>query len=234
MEPKVIYEDEDIFVLDKPAGWVVNEADTTKDNPVVQTWLKENFKSPLVTSRVERSGVVHRIDKETSGLLLIAKNQESFMNLQAQFKDRKVEKEYIALVHNQLKPSEGEINVPVGRLPWNRERFGVLAGGRDSTTAYNVVAYYTLNSTYYSLVELKPKTGRTHQIRIHLKYLGFPIVSDIFYAGRKTSRKDRLWCVRLFLHAAKISFYHPRTNEKISFASDLAPDLALALDSLEM
>ena len=94
--PLIVYEDEFILILDKPAGWVVNEADTTKDNPVVQTWLKENFKYPLVTSRVERSGVVHRIDKETSGLLLIAKNQESFMNLQAQFKDRKVEKEYIA------------------------------------------------------------------------------------------------------------------------------------------
>ena len=263
MEPKIVYEDEFLIVLEKPTNWVVNDANTTK-NPVVQSWLTENFDYPLAKDKSFRSGVVHRLDKETSGLLLVAKTKESFEGIQKQFKERKVKKEYTALVHGEVDSMEGEINAPVGRLPWNRERFGVLPGGRVAVTNYRVLSVFSrqLSETSksvsqldsrvdkpkkvkqktenkkqiidrYSLLELNPQTGRTHQIRIHLKYLGHPIVSDNFYAGRKTARNDRKWCSRLFLHASGISILHPQNQKRTFFSSELPQDLKLVLDSLE-
>ena len=229
MNPKVIYEDKSLLVLDKPSGWITDEADTTKDQPVVQTWLKKNYDYKIVKSRELRSGIVHRLDKETSGILVVAKTEKAFKNLQKQFKDRKVEKEYVALVHGKVDPKEGEIKVPVGRLPWRRDRFGVLPGGRMSETRYKVTGYYDIKEETLSLLELEPKTGRTHQIRIHLKHLGHPIVSDTFYAGRKTARNDRKWCPRLFLHASRISLLHPARDKKISFKSSLPKDLKKTL-----
>src|SRR5690606_3891808 len=110
--------------------------------------------------------------------------------MQRQFKERKVSKTYMALAHGKVGPKEGTINAPVGRTPWRRDRFGVIAGGREAKTKYTVREYYKKDDENYTLVELNPVTGRTHQIRIHLKYLGFPIVGDTFYAGRKTARKD--------------------------------------------
>ena len=243
MEPKVIFEDDSILILDKPAGWITNDAETTRNQPTVQEWLRRNFSRKagsgyarqflLAQDKEFRSGIVHRLDKETSGVLLVAKTKESFENLQAQFKSRGVKKIYTALVHGKVEPEEGVVNAPVGRLPWNRERFGILPGGRSAETAYKVVTYCQLQTRSYTLVELYPKTGRTHQIRIHLKYLGHPIVADEFYAGRKTSRADRKWCPRLFLHAGGISFNHPTSAEKVEFKSELPSDLEKSLDSLE-
>ena len=233
MKPRVIFEDENLLVLDKPFGWVVNEAGTTGSTPVVQTWLKENFDYSLAGSRDERSGIVHRLDKDTSGILIVAKNLDSFRNLQLQFEERKVKKKYIALAHGRIDQKAGEVKVPVGRLPWNRERFGVLPGGRDSQTSFKVIAHYKKDSNYYTLVELEPRTGRTHQIRIHLKYLGYPIVADSFYAGRKTARKDRDFCPRLFLHAKEITFLHPVSGKNVRIRSELPDDLNKTLDLLE-
>ena len=230
--PSIIFEDDLLLVLDKPSGWIVNQAATTGNIPVLQTWLSENFKYQISNDPYYRSGIVHRLDKETSGILLVAKTAEFFNNLQAQFKSRGVEKTYVALVHGKVEPEEGAIDAPVGRLPWNRERFGILPGGRSAETVYKVIAYYRLDAAFYTLLELKPKTGRTHQIRIHLKYLGHPIVSDEFYAGRKTARNDRLWCPRLFLHASSISFNHPGTGKKVTYKSELTRDLALVLKVL--
>lgn len=181
-----------------------------------------------------RSGVVHRLDKETSGILLVAKTKEAFENLQAQFKERKVEKTYTALVHGLVEPKEGTVEATVGRLPWRRDRFGVLPGGRESKTDYEVISNLTLDANYYTLLSLYPKTGRTHQIRIHLKYLGHPVVSDEFYAGRKTARNDRKWCPRLFLHAGEIKFQHPADSKPMSFSSELPVDLRDALGKLEI
>lgn len=228
MEPKIIFEDGAILILDKPSGWIVNEAKTTGETPVVQSWLRENFDYGLIGSREERDGIVHRLDKETSGILIVAKTKKAFENLQKQFKDREVRKKYIALVHGRLEPEEGEIKAPVGRLPWRRDRFGILPGGREAFTNYKVHKYYK----DYTLLELFPKTGRTHQIRIHLKYVGHPIISDSFYAGRKTARKDRKWCPRLFLHASEISFSHPETFVKLSFKSEIPKDLEESLREL--
>jgi len=232
MEPKIIYEDENFMVLDKPSGWIVNQAQTTASNPVIQNWLIKSFDYPLSKSREFRSGIVHRLDKETSGLLLVAKTSASFKNLQLQFKSREVHKVYTALVHGRVEPGGGVINAPVGRLPWNRERFGVIPGGRNAETAYRVVAYYKREVANYTLLELFPKTGRTHQIRIHLKYLGHPIVGDETYAGRKTAKSDRLWSPRLFLHASEIEFKHPVTGKKLNFTSQFPKDLVSVIDKL--
>lgn len=215
MNINILYEDEDILVVNKPAGLTVNKSETTKGD-TLQDFLEKNY-----SFDVERSGIVHRIDKETSGLLLIAKNIQSFENLQAQFKERKVKKTYIALVHGEMK-GDGEVRVPVGRLPWNRKRFGVLAGGRDAVTRYRVISNLPEDM---SLLELYPETGRTHQIRVHLKYINHPIFGDEFYAGRKTARSDRKILSRLFLHASKISFTHPKTGKKMSLKSKLPQEL---------
>lgn len=242
MEPKVIFEDSQILVLEKPAGMVVNRARTTRGEETVQDWLMAYGKWLMVEDQVlkesdfsKRAGIVHRLDKETSGILLVGKTKEAFENLQAQFKKRKVEKKYLALVHGKVEPSdsEGEIEAPVGRLAWNRERFGVFPGGREAKTKYKAKKYYTLDARPYTLLELTPTTGRTHQIRVHLKYLGHPVVADSFYAGRKTSRQDRKWCPRLFLHASYIAFAHPKTGKKVSFSSKLPEELKKALKSLE-
>lgn len=233
MEPKIIFEDDSLFVIDKPAGWIVNEASTTKNQPVLQTWLRQ-FDYPLVGDTDSRHGIVHRLDKETSGVMIVAKNKESFNKLQAEFKNREVEKTYIALVHGKLEPSEGNITVPVGRLPWRRDRFGVVAGGRNSETNYKVLQFFPGNNAGHTLVEFYPKTGRTHQIRIHCKYIKHAIVSDEFYAGRKTARNDRKWCPRLFLHAASIKFIHPETGKSVEFKSDLPEDLNLVLQRLSL
>ena len=232
MEPKIIFEDEELLILDKPSGWIVNDAQTVGEQPVVQKWLEANFDYELSAESELRSGIVHRLDKETSGILLVAKTQGSFDNLQAQFKNRQVEKSYQALIHGKLELKEGGISVPVGRLPWRRDRFGVIPGGRESETKYKAKGYFEFDKKVYTLVDLYPKTGRTHQIRIHLKYLGHPIVSDTFYAGRKSARADRKWCPRLFLHASNISFEHPSQNKKVFFETALPIELSQVLDKL--
>lgn len=233
LTPKLIFEDESFFVFDKPSGWISDSAITTNGQPVIQEWVSKNFK--YETNDFEhRNGIVHRLDKETSGILLVAKTGESFEELQRQFKERLVHKTYLALVHGRLENNEGTIDEAVGRLPWRRDRFGVLAGGREAVTDYKTLSVHKNpeNNEDLTLLELKPKTGRTHQIRIHLKHLGHPIVADEFYAGRKTARKDRRWCKRLFLHAGGISFLHPKSKEIVKFNSPLPEDLADILNSI--
>jgi 23S rRNA pseudouridine1911/1915/1917 synthase len=246
----IIYEDDDIIVINKPAGIIVNRADTTKGEVTVQDWAEEklgikyevssntynnkeekeeiqNTKYLIQDTFYQRGGIVHRLDKETSGILLLAKNPQAFSELQRQFKERIVKKTYLALAHGLVLPTEGEINVPVGRLPWNRKQFGVIAGGREAITKYKVLSskYYESVKENLSLVELYPETGRTHQIRVHLKYIGYPIFGDYLYAGRKTQRDDRTVLSRVFLHAAKISFIHPTNKKDQTFESTLPEEL---------
>lgn len=227
----IIYQDLDILVLDKPSGITVNNAETTRGQFTVQDYLEKNFSfsnpTNIESDFYKRAGIVHRIDKETSGILVVAKNKESFDNLQLQFKERVVAKTYIALVHGHVDSQEGEISVPVGRLPWNRKRFGVLSGGREAITFYKVLEKY---QKPFTLLELTPKTGRTHQIRVHLKYFNHPIFGDFLYAGRKTSRDDRKVLDRFFLHAQKINFLHPKTGKKVEFESPLPLELKQALE----
>ena len=132
-----------------------------------------------------------------------------------------------------MEKSEGVINETVGRLPWRRDRFGVLPDGRDAVTNYKrSLLLRSKNNEDYTLLELNPESGRTHQIRIHLKHIGHPIVGDEFYAGRKTARKDRRWCNRLFLHAGGIAFLHPVTKAGVKFSSPLPEDLTDILKSI--
>lgn len=233
MEPKIIFEDHSFFVVDKPSGWITNEADTTTNQPVLQTWIREYHDYPLKGNREMRDGIVHRLDKETSGLVIVAKTAEAFEKLQSEFKNRQVNKTYLALVHGKLEPAEGEINATVGRLPWHRSRFGVLPGGRESQTKYKVLEFFPGNNAGHTLVEFQPKTGRTHQIRIHSRHIGHAIVADEFYAGRKTARNDRKWCPRLFLHATSIKFIHPLTGKTVEFRSELPEDLEQVLKNIK-
>lgn len=238
------YHDTDLMVIDKPAGVVVNRAESVK-GMTVQDWVENNLKLKIENVKLEngkdneqefyrRSGIVHRIDKETSGLLIIALNPPAFVHVQSQFKERTVQKKYRALVHGHVTPPQGQINVPVGRLPWNRMQFGVFPGGRESLTDYSVVQSYRAHGRggSFSLLEVSPHTGRTHQIRVHLKYLGHPIVSDELYGGRKTARDDRTWCPRLFLHAAYIRFTQPTTGALIEVKSELPEELEKVIEKL--
>lgn len=243
MNISILYDDEDLVVVDKPAGIVVNRADTTKDQATVQDWAEERFEIEVNDGKhnkkygeegwdpeldfYSRGGVVHRLDKETSGALILAKNPKSFVKLQKQFHDRTVKKTYQALAHGVIDPSKGEINVPVGRLPWNRKSFGIVPGGRESKTLYEVLKIYVNPKTKEQLtfIELYPQSGRTHQIRVHLKYINHPIFSDFLYAGRKTSRKDRQILERVFLHAAGITFTQPTTGKQLTVSSPLPAEL---------
>lgn len=233
VEPKIIYQDDSLFVIDKPTGWITNEADTATTQPVIQKWIRDNYDYPLKNSTEYRDGIVHRLDKETSGILLVAKTKEAFEKLQSEFKNREVQKTYIALLHGKLDPEEGSIEAEVGRLPWRRDRFGVLSGGRKSKTEYKVIKFFPEERGGYTLAEFYPKTGRTHQIRIHARHIGHAIVSDEFYAGRKTARNDRKFCPRLFLHASKITFLHPESGREVSFESELPGDLKKVIQELE-
>src|SRR5579859_4404872 len=149
VEPFIIFEDTALIVLSKPSGITVNKSDTTANEITVQDWIDKKYSLQTVSATIDekndfykRAGIVHRLDKETSGALLIAKTPQVFENLQMQFKERVVEKSYIALTHGNVIPPEGEISVPVGRLEYNRKRFGIVAGGRDSVTLYKTIANY--------------------------------------------------------------------------------------------
>jgi 23S rRNA pseudouridine1911/1915/1917 synthase len=238
--PKIIFEDDQVLVIEKPAGLVVNRAATVKEK-TLQDWLAQRLQFFAGENEnkefSKRTGLVHRLDKETSGLMVVAKTAAAYEFLVKQFKERKVLKKYLALIHGCLKPLVGDIQAPIKRHPRNRFRFGVFVDGRPAVTHYQVLAYYehpkekNKSKRYYSLVEVVPKTGRTHQIRVHFSHLHYPVVSDRLYAGRKTSRQDRGWCSRLFLHAAYLEFTHVTSGKRVKFVSKLPAALALALSS---
>jgi len=226
----VIFEDDYLLLIDKPSGLTVNKSETTRGD-TIQDWAVQNI--DLSDSKnisrdsdfYKRVGIVHRLDKETSGLLLIAKNPGVFADLQEQFQKRKVKKTYYALVHGEIKPDEGQIRVPIARLPWNRFRFGVMPMGRQSVTRYRLIKSFMLGNQQISLVSLFPQTGRTHQIRVHMSYIGHPVVGDSLYSGRKKSISDRKNVGRLMLHAAKIEFTHPVTLNFVAFTAPIPDDM---------
>lgn len=216
MDIPVLFEDDSMLVINKPPGTVVNRAESVKGE-TLQDWIERTYHIYIEN----RAGIVHRIDKETSGILLIAKTPEVFAVLQRQFKERFIHKTYLAIIHGKLVPDTGEINAPVGRLPWNRERFGIVPGGKEAITGYKIQKYIQ----DLSVVELYPESGRTHQIRVHLKYINHPIVGDYLYAGRKTARADREWAPRVMLHAWKLQCRHPVTGELLAFEAPIPDDM---------
>ncbi len=233
-EIKIIYEDEDLLVVDKPAGIVVfKEGKHNLQQEFLIDILLERHPYLQKVGSFPRWGIVHRLDKETSGILLVAKNNEALFFLQKQFQEKKIEKKYLALVFGRLKRKEGIIKTLIGRSPQNRKKQKVFLpyepgaeGKREAISYYKVLK----NFKNYDLVEVKIKTGRRHQIRVHLAYLGHPIVGDKLYSFKNQNKKARL--NRQFLHAAYLKILTPKRKEK-EFFSELPLELKNFLEKLD-
>lgn len=248
--PTIIFEDEDLLIISKPAGMVVNRAETVSAF-TLQDWVEEKLREQIIHFKqlsssdhevfLQRSGIAHRLDKETSGIMAIGKNPRTLLALMNQFKNRETSKEYLALVHGIVEPLHGTIHLPIGRSTRNRHRFCVDVFGKSAVTGYTVEQYFKHQEGLQtgggyedglSLVRLFPKTGRTHQIRVHMAHLGHPLVGDEVYGGRKRSVKDRAWCPRHFLHAVALELIHPRNGQRVRFEAPLPEDLKGALDAV--
>ena len=276
----VLHQDQDIVVINKPAGLVVNRSETVR-GPTAQDWFEEWLKNNRGVRRKRvwqqqvpeefndqygtpeevferRLGLAHRLDKDTSGVLLLAKHPGSLVNLLTQFKQRQVQKKYWCLVHGQPQVESAEINAPLNRSPFNRRQFRVDIDGKRAVTYYQVLkqfdqldfdqlrsrisrkrkirrleAQWNSYQQGFALVECFPKTGRTHQIRVHLRHIGHPLVADEIYGGSQRSKLDQIWCPRQFLHARWIEFAHPRTGERVHAAAPLADELKAVLALME-
>lgn len=217
----VIHEDSDLLIINKPAGMTVHPAPGHASATLVNAILAHcNDLSGI--GGVLRPGIVHRLDRDTSGVIVVAKNDAAHNALSHQLKARTVEKTYVALVEGTPKPANGVIDAPIARDPRNRQRMAIVENGRASITAYTVVERFR----GYALVEARPKTGRTHQIRVHLAAIGHPIVGDRVYGKPSTI------IGRQFLHARRIAFDHPRTGDRVEFEAPLAVDMEGALKEL--
>lgn len=220
----VVYEDADILVVNKPAGMVVHPAFGHAGGTLVNAVLAHCPDLAGVGGEL-RPGIVHRLDKDTSGLIVVAKGDAALRDLQAQFKGREVQKAYLALVEGHVSPPTGLIDAPIGRDPRARKKMAVAPrGGREAQTEYRALEYYDA----HTLIEAHPLTGRTHQIRIHMAFIGHPIVGDSVYGFRKQRAK----APRLFLHAARLAFRLPSTGEWREFQAPLPDDLAGVLARL--
>lgn len=217
----ILYEDEMLLAVDKPAGMVVHPAPGHKRGTLVNALLAHR---PELAS-LNRAGIVHRLDRYTSGLLLVAKTEEAHRTLQRQFRLRQVHKVYLALVKGRLIPEEGRIEAPLGRDPRHRQRMTVVADGRRASTAYRAHAYFE----NYTLLEVQPETGRTHQIRVHLSAIGHPVVGDRLYGPHSTTFRLR----RCFLHAWRLGFTHPTKGEWLELEVGLPLELEQVLAALQ-
>lgn len=218
----VVFEDEDFLVVDKPSGLAVHPGPGHSSGTLVNALLAR-VGSLSTIGGAERPGIVHRLDKETSGLLLVAKNDLAHEALARQLRERTMEKVYLALLRGRLEPRHGVIEAPIARDPDNRQRMAIVPGGRQASTGYRVLAYLDR----HTLVEARPHTGRTHQIRVHFASLGHPIAGDATYGREQASPVPRL-----FLHARQLRLRHPRTGQPLVFDSPLAADLDAALKRL--
>lgn len=263
LNPQIIFEDDFLIAIEKPSGVVVNSAESVSGE-TIEDWIRARGE---VGSRkldreknlfIERAGIVHRLDRETSGILLIAKNEAVFEKMTALFKNREVHKKYFALVHGEIEPS-GMLNFKIARHD-KKGKFVVTEGikgvegrggiaGKDALTEYKLISRYLFNEESlndflrnnfnrlkdkydlknYSLAEIKLHTGRTHQIRVHFSYVHHPVAGDKLYGLRKAVKFEKLWCPRQFLHAAEIRFAHPVTGEEIVLNSELPVDLKAIL-----
>jgi 23S rRNA pseudouridine1911/1915/1917 synthase len=232
---KVVFEDEHLVVVDKPAGMIVNNALSVKE-PTVQDWLKPKLvvgNLQLVNNEfVNKGGVVHRLDKDTSGLIVLAKTEESYFGLKEQFLARKVKKTYVALVNGRMMEESGTVAKPIERHTKNKFKFSVSDNlARMAITHWKVLQQYKKDDNEYCFLELSPLTGRTHQLRVHMQHLGHPIVSDPIYGFRKNIKKELQLCPRLFLHAKSLEFVHPITGATIRLSANLPKELSDCLDN---
>jgi len=213
-EIEVVYQDRSLLVLNKPAGWATLRSATSKEI-TLQDWLDANF--GLKT--VDRSGIAHRLDRDTWGLILVAKNDQVLSQLQEQFRKREVRKVYWALARGCLSGS-GKIKAPIKKVRAGEWRFRVAPGGRQSITSYRQIGIFKINGQDYTLLRVYPKTGRTHQIRVHLKYLGHPLFGDSFYGGKREKGRP------MFLAAKELCLSHPMNGKKIRFKIKLPERLS--------
>jgi len=218
---KILYEDDDLLVIDKPPGLTVHPAPGHPSHTLINAVLS-HFPHLADISDYLRPGVVHRLDKDTSGVMLVAKNSVAQINLAEQFKAHSVVKVYLVLVKGHLTPENGIIEAPIGRDPRNRKRMAVVTRGREARTEYQVVRYID----DFTLLEIRPETGRTHQIRVHLSAIGYPVVGDTMY-GVKSAVLSRQ-----FIHASRLGFKSPSTGEYVEFTSELPADLEQALKDI--
>jgi len=217
----IVYEDADILVIDKPAGLTVHPAPGHPSHTLVNAALA-HYPGLAMSNELMRPGIVHRLDKDTSGLIVIAKSDFAREYLAAQFKSRTVTKGYLVLVRGRLSPEQGMIEAPIGRDPRSRRRMAIVETGKEASTQYRVQKYLDT----YTLVEVTPLTGRTHQIRVHLSAIGCPVVGDPVY-GIKSAHLNRQ-----FIHAYRLGFRLPSTEQYQEFTSPLPIDLEQALEYL--
>ncbi|MBQ7224972.1 MAG: RluA family pseudouridine synthase [Clostridia bacterium] len=226
----IVFEDEDIAVINKPAGMVVHPAPGNESGTLVNGLLYHCKGSLSGINGVIRPGIVHRIDKDTSGLLVVAKNDESHVFLSSLLKDHGIKRVYHAIVVGHYKEQGGTVNAPIGRHPVDRKRMAVVAGGREAITHYEVIEEYP--SFTYARFQLE--TGRTHQIRVHTSYIGHPIIGDTVYGGGKTSfeKSNSALLDGQILHAKILSFPHPKTKEILTFECELPDNFKRLLEKL--
>jgi 23S rRNA pseudouridine1911/1915/1917 synthase len=228
----VLFEDEVLLVLNKPAGLVVHPAAGHEEHTLVNALLHHCEGELSGIGGVARPGIVHRLDKETSGCLVVAKNDETHVALSSQFASRKVEKIYHALVCGEMSRDKGEIRAAIARHPSHRKRMAVSdESGREARTSYRVLE--RLRATTF--VEAGLHTGRTHQIRVHFQFLGFPLVGDLTYGQRQNRRLEELVgfaAPRVMLHAFQLAFIHPRTGKRVHFEAPLPRDFEELLKAL--
>ena len=218
----IVYEDDDVLVVNKPQGMVVHPAPGHPNHTLVNALL---YHSPLSTINGEfRPGIVHRIDKDTSGLLMVAKNDMAHRSLAAQLKAKTNQREYVALVHGVIKQEAGTIDAPIGRSRKDRKKQAIVSDGRHAVTHFKVLKRYR----HYTLVSCRLETGRTHQIRVHMKSIGHPLAGDPLYGPRKT-----LPGKGQYLHARELGFKHPRTGKQLLFTAPLPDYFQRMLDHLD-
>ena len=230
----VLYEDADVVVIDKPAGLVVHPAAGHADGTLVNALLFHVKDLSGIGGEI-RPGIVHRLDKDTSGVMIIAKHDAAHRKLTADWNTERVRKEYVALVYGTPSSERGTVDAPIGRDPRDRKRMAVVAGGRPAITDYEVAE----RLRHVSLVRCRLRTGRTHQIRVHMKHLGHPIVGDPVYSGPqwrgipdKRLQKVLSSLDRQMLHAARITFVHPTDGRTLSFEAPLPRDFASVIEAL--
>ena len=231
----IVYEDDDLIVVNKPAGIVVHPAAGVTSGTLANA-LAFHFQQLSTSGGVARPGIVHRLDKGTSGLMVVAKTESAHENIADQFRDREIFKSYVALVHGQVEKRTGQIDQPIARDRGNRTRMAVVRGGRPALSIYRVRKRFER----FTLLNVELKTGRTHQIRVHLAWLKHPVVGDEAYGtGRDKTipdhkvRTEVAKLGRQFLHAEQLGFRHPRTGEAMKFTSQLPAELLAVLNEIK-
>jgi 23S rRNA pseudouridine1911/1915/1917 synthase len=223
----ILYEDSDVLVIDKPPGLVVHPGPGHPDHTLVNAVLA-HCPSIVASDDLSRPGIVHRLDKDTSGLMVIAKNEHARKHLVSQFKTRTLTKAYLALVRGRLPNTHGVIEAAIGRDPHNRKRMALVPAGREASSRYAVRQYLG----DHTLLDITPTTGRTHQLRVHLSSIGHSIVGDRLYGPKRSGRPPDLLIKRQFLHAYRLGFRLPSTDVYHEFTSPLPPDLEQILNFL--